>query len=268
MIKLISQIFVLFFSFQLAHAQSWKLVDSIQINDTDKITDFGVDDLNNIYYITNYSELNKINLKTKKKELSSFSNRTILENLNTQNVLQITLKSGIFNLVILDNQLNPIQDKIEFPFEANFTPTLTALVDNNYLWGYDPLTERLVLWNYQENKIRQQSVILGGKVNDGYYGKLIYQNNKIYLLGSEKILIFDEFANLEKVIPFQTYDQIILKNSMFYFSKNDKIFQFDLNNQQTTEIEIETSFDYFSINHLFLFVLKDKLIYIYQHQKS
>src|SRR5690606_14274108 len=117
----------------------------------DSITDFSADDFNNIYYIRNFSELNKIDFRTKRKK--SFSNQTLLENLNSQNVLQITVKSAFFNLLVLDNHLNLVQDKITFPIERNFSPTLTDLVDNNYLWGYDPVLQRLVLWNYQEKKI-------------------------------------------------------------------------------------------------------------------
>src|SRR5690606_41754763 len=55
-------------------------------------------------------------------------------------------------ILVLDNQLNKVQDRIEFPIETNFSPTLIALVDNNYLWGYDPVLQRLVLWNYRDKK--------------------------------------------------------------------------------------------------------------------
>ena len=191
---------------QIVSAQNCAYHDTLKLETRDTITDFSVDDFNNIYFIRNFSELIKIDAKTYLKK--SFSNQSVLENLNTQNALQITVKSSLFNLLILYNQLNLYQDPIHFPFENNFSPTLTALVDNNYLWGYDPVLQRLILWNYQENKIFRQSVILSAKTGDEFYSDLIYKKDKIYLIGKEKILVFDEFANLKEVIQFQEFEQI------------------------------------------------------------
>lgn len=250
---------------QTLFSQEWHLVDSIQLESKDSITDFNTDDFNNLYYIRNFSELNKVNVQTKK--IKTFSNQTVLENLNTQNILQITLKSGLFNLTVLDNQLNPIQQTIEFPIETSFMPTLTALVDNNYLWGYDPVIQRLVLWNYQENSIFRQSVILNEQSGDAFFPEMIYHQNKTYLIGYSKFLIFDEYANLETVIPFQEFDQIYIHKDQIYFSEKSQLFQLDLATKKISEISISHDFDYFSINSHYLFVLKGKVVYLYHSQK-
>jgi len=254
-----------FVCFQAAFAQDHILRDSVFLETRDSITDFSADDFNNIYYIRNFSELNKINLRTKQKK--SFSNQTLLENLNTQNVLQITVKSAFFNLLVLDNQLNLVQDKITFPIESNFSPTLTDLVDNNYLWGYDPVLQRLVLWNYQEKKIFRQSVILSEKTGDEFYADLIYNQNKIYLIGYKKILVFDEFAHLEKVIPFTGFEQIYIKNGVIYYLENKKIRALDLLTKEIRDVTTVPA-DYFSINNRYLFVLNGKVVYIYESEKK
>lgn len=255
-----------FFSlFSFMNAQEWKIADSIRLESKDTITDFSVDDFNNLYYIRNFSELNKLDSRTKQKK--SFSNQTPLENLNTQNVLQVTVKSALFNLLVLDNQLNLVQDKIRFPVESNFSPTLTALVDNNYLWGYDPVLQRLVLWNYQEKKVFRQSVILSEKTGDEFYAELIYNENSIYLTGYKKILVFDEFANLEKVIPSFEFDQIYIKNGKIYYSDDRKIKSYDISTHETKELNLMPA-DYFSINNRYLFVLNGKVVYLYESQKS
>lgn len=250
----------------LSNAQQTKLVDSIFLEIRDSITDFEADDFHNIYFIRNFTELNKIEYQTGKRK--TFSNQTVLENLNTQNVLQITLKSAIFNLLVLDNQLNQVQDLIEFPIETNFSPTLSALVDNNYLWGYDPVLQRLVLWNYRDKKAIRQSVILTEKTGDEFYSDLIYYQNKIYLIGYNKILRFDEYANLESVIPFQQFEQIYIRDSFVYYSQKNKLFQLDLVSKNLKEIGLDISPDYFSINNRYLFVLKGKVVYIYEFQKN
>lgn len=250
----------------LSNAQQTKLVDSIVLETRDSITDFEADDFQNIYYIRNFTELNKIDFQTRKRK--TFSNQTVLENLNTQNILQITLKSALFNLLVLDNQLNQVQDLIEFPIETNFSPTLSALVDNNYLWGYDPVLQRLVLWNYRDKKAIRQSVILSEKTGNEFYSDLIYHENKIYLIGYEKILRFDEYANLESVIPFQKFEQIYIRDSFVYYSKENKLFQLDLVSKDLKEIALDLSPDYFSINNRYLFVLKGKVVYIYEFQKD
>ena len=243
-------------------AQSLNLVDSILVESRDSITDFGVDDFNNIYYIRNFSELNKIEFSTKKRK--TYSNQTILEDLNTQNILRITLKSALFNLLVLDNQLNQVQDLIEFPIETNFSPTLMALVDNNYLWGYDPVLQRLVLWNYREKKAMRQSVILTEKTGDEFYSELIYHQNKIYLVGFKKILRFDEYANLESVVPFGEFEQIYFKDQSVYYSSENHLFKLDLKSLNTSEIVLNKGLDYFSLNNRYLFVLKGKVVYIYE----
>src|SRR5690625_1017757 len=97
--------FILFYTimaFGFCLAQKLIPVDTIALNINGKITDFGADDFHSVYYILNSTELNKLDLKTAKK--SNFTNHTVLEDLNTQNVLQISLKSGFFNLLLLDNQ--------------------------------------------------------------------------------------------------------------------------------------------------------------------
>lgn len=256
---------VLIFFFSDLFSQFWKKIDSIHIETNDSITDFDSDDFNNLYYIRNFSELNKIDFRTKQKK--SFSNQTPLESLNTQNVLQITVKSALFNLLVLDNQLNTVQDNIRFPVESNFSPTLTALVDNNYLWGYDPVLQRLVLWNYRERKIYRQSVILSEKTGDEFYSELIYNENKIYLIGYKKILVFDEFANLEKVIPSFEFDQIYIKKGKIYHSQENKIKSFNLTTYETEELDLIPA-DYFSINNNYLFVLNGKVVYLYDFQKT
>lgn len=257
--------FCLIFSFSFLNAQKWTKIDSIQIETNDTITDFSVDDFHNLYYIRNFSELNKIDYSTRKKK--TFSNQQIIENLNSQNVLQITLKSGFFNLIVLDNQLNLVQDPIQFPIETNFSPTLTALVDNNYLWGYDPVMQRLVLWNYRDKKAMRQSVILSEKTGDEFYSELIYHQNKIYLIGYTKCLVFDEYANLQSVIPFQSFDQLHFTGDFFYFSKDQKLYRFDLKQKTTQELDLGLSFDYFAINNRYLFVLTHKVVYLYEFQK-
>lgn len=239
-------------------------IDSIRLEADGEITDFGTDDFNNIYFIRNSTELNKIEFQTKKRK--SFSNRNILEELNTQNILQLSLKSGFFNLLILDNQLNPVQDPIPLNSSTDFSPTLTAPVDNNFLWGYDPVVQRLLLWNYREKKIVRQSMILNDRDAAEFFTKLIYYSNKIYLAGNGKILKFDEFANLEKVIPIDEYDQLYVIENYIFYSKEGEIYRLDQKTNLSEKIAETDGFDFFSLNKSYLFVLKDKVVYLYDSQ--
>lgn len=264
--KCILSVLLVFLSSSFSIAQQWILVDSIQLNHNDLITDFDSDDFNNLYYVKNYSELIKIDANTQKK--ARFSNRNVLEQLNVQNILQITLRSGIFNLLILDNQLNLVQDPIRFPIEGNFTPTLTALVDNNFLWGFDPVLQKLVLWNYQEHQITRQSTLLSEKTQNGYFSHLFYHNNRVYLVSADRILQFDEYAVLEKMYALPKFDQIILRNNAFYYSSEGHLYEFTLIDQSTNAIDLGRSFDFFSINSPYLFGLNAGVIYIYKILKS
>lgn len=253
-------------AFGFCWAQKLNLVDTISLNFNGEVSDFGADDFNSIYYLLNSTDLNKLNLKTGEK--SSFTNHTILEDLNTQNVLQISLKSGFFNLLLLDNQLNLLQDPISLIDDSNFSPTLIALVDTNYLWGYDPVIQRLVLWNFRDRSIYRQSVLLTDKSADGYFSELIYDKGKNYLVGSNKILEFDDYANLQRFISIDSeYEQIQIIDSTVFYSVKGELFKLSLTDGSIEEMEVISDFDYFSINTSQLFVLKDKLVYIYKHQK-
>lgn len=259
-----SFIFALLFSAPL-FGQQWELKDSIVISIKDSITDFGSDDFNNIYFIRTFSQLNKLNLNG--KQLRTFSNQSVLENLNTDNILRITLKSDFFSLLILDNELNLMMSPIGFPEEGRFMPMLIAVVDNNYLWGYDPVMQRLVLWNYREKRIIRQSVILN-ETGDEFYKDLIYYKNKIYLIGPEKILRFDEFAQLERASSFREFSQIQISGNDIYFSHQGELMTFNQESGLSTGVEIPGGFDYFSLNSHYLFVLKGKVVYIYKPQKN
>lgn len=256
--------FLLIFGFQDLLSQEFLLKDSLKIESKDTITDFSVDDFGSIYYVRNFSELNKIDAKTQKKK--SFSNQSVLENLNTQNSLQVTVKSSLFSLIILDNQLNLFRDPIRFPIENNFTPTLVTLVDNNYLWGYDPVLQRLILWNYQENKVLRQSVILSEKAGDEFYSEVIFKRDKIYLVGTSKILVFDDFANLKEVIPFQKSEQIEIGEEFIYFTQSKQLYRMHLRSKEISEVKTNTTVDYFSTNSRHLFVLNGKVVYLYDTQ--
>lgn len=263
--RLLFKSFVFFFLLALPlQAQQWELKDSVLISIKDSITDFTSDDFNNIYFIRNFSQLNKLNLKG--KQLKTFSNQSVLENLNTDNILRITLKSDFFSLLILDNELNLMMSPIRFPEEGRFMPMLIAVVDNNYLWGYDPVMQRLVLWNYREKRIIRQSVILN-EADDEFYRDLIYHKNKIYLVGPDKLLRFDEFAQLEKASSFKDFSQIQILGNDIYFSDQGELKVYNQISGQVTAVEIPVGFDYFSINSQYLFVLKGKVVYIYKPQK-
>jgi len=257
-------ILILVLAFNFGFGQKLIPVDSIQIDADGEITDFGTDDFNNIYFIRNSIELNKINFQTKKRK--SFSNRNILEELNTQNILQLSLKSGFFNLLILDNQLNPVQDPISLNSNTDFSPTLTAAVDNNFLWGYDPVLQRLLLWNYREKKIVRQSMILNDSNAAEFFTKLIYYSNKIFLAGNGRILKFDEFANLEKVIPIDEYEQLLVIENYIFYSKDGEIYSLNQKTNKSEKIVQTDGFDFFSLNKSYLFVLKDKVVYLYDSQ--
>lgn len=244
--------------------QNWQLKDSIQISIRGEISDFEVDPFGNLYFISNHTTIYKLDTKT--QQTKSYSNNQILEKLNTQNSLQITAKSGIFNLLVLDNQLNPVQDLVQFPTEYNFSPTLVALVDNNYLWGFDPILQRLILWNYQEKKIYSQSAILYDTEGDDFFYDLIYTNNQILLVGSQKIMLFDELANLKEVIPIPTYDLISFGKNNLIFAKENELFELNLTTKQTRKLDVNKRFSNFAFNHKFLFVMQDKVVYIYEYQ--
>lgn len=262
--KNLFQIAVFVFASVLLPAQQPEASDTVRLEAAGEITGFDTDDFNNIYYIRNSTEFNKIEIKTGNR--LSFSNRSILESPDVRNLLRITLRSDFFSLIILDNRLNPIMDPIKLDSNPDFSPTLTAVTDNNYLWGYDPVLQRLLFWNYRESKLVRQSMILNAKDSAEFFSALYYDSNRIFLAGTDSLLIFDEFANLQKKIGLPKYIQLEVYDNRVFYSTDEGIYRLDPDTGTGKKLIPADKFDFFSINKSYLFVLKDKVVYLYDSQ--
>ena len=150
--KIFSVILVFIFTSVFAQLE---LKDSIILNQQ-PISELSTDELGNLYYIQSNKFLTKIEASKKSK---SFSNQSILDHLNVQSSLLLTILSNHNQLILLDNQLNKIQDPIEL-YSNEYYINFPKVLDNNFLIGYDVFSNKLVQLNYQLNKIINTSPIL------------------------------------------------------------------------------------------------------------
>ncbi len=135
----------LFFKVSFAQEIEAKLITKTPIQ-MDKF--IGIDDLNNMYFIEN-SILYK---KTKQLTLS-YSNLKLgqLSSVNIQNPFKLILFYKDFNaVIILDNNLNELSNKIDFTLETKFNNVLfVSSSSENNIWLYAD-DNKLHLYNYQK----------------------------------------------------------------------------------------------------------------------
>ncbi len=238
--------------------------DSVVYLFKDSISDFSVDSFNQPYFVINDEYLYSI--KDKNPLPFSHSNRLQIQNLNTKNPFLINYTTSLYQLYFLDNELNPTKSAISLISTKTFDPNLIAVVDNNWLWGYDRITQKLVLWDYTYQKVLQETVQIQPKDSSETFTDLMYDNGKLYLISNERILRFNRFGQLTRTYPFKEHHQVKWYKNYVLFSQNNKLFAQNLNDNTITPLPLKSAVDFFDLNGNTLFVLHKKVVYIYDFE--
>lgn len=254
--------FILFFIGIKTKAQ-YQLKDSI-LFETNHITHLTTNNLGDVFLILDENKLLKIN---KKKEIKSYPLKKNVTKIDTN----LSLRTGIVynhqEIDLLDENLNPIQDQINFNQHQIF-PSTISIVDSQLLFYFDPIEQRLVQWNYQLKSIINRSNLLFFKEGDSTIEEIYQYKNRIFLKSQNWIYEYDFFGNSKSTIQ--------LKNHINYSFSDNYITL--LNNNFKTKInlltnEISTADNFFNVkdftmNEDELFVIKNKGLYIYTRIKK
>lgn len=221
-----SYFLIFFFTFYtIVFSQNFVLKDSIQIsNQSFKMIDT---DLNNSLYLISETKIEK-RFQNKASKIVDLKN--VITSLDATNPLRMYIYSNFNRLAILDEDLNPIQDPITVK-SSEYIPTALKVIDNQFCWFYDMLTNKIVYFNYQLQKpiVISRQVYL--KNNDQSIEKIHAYKNFVYLKGEQTIYVYDDYGNFKYNFELST------QNQPYYFYKN---FLFYIQNNQLTKVDLTT----------------------------
>jgi len=261
-INFFSLFFILYFT-SIKAQFNFQLKDSVALPQSNNYQ-LKINSKSEIFIIQNYSQLIKIN-----RDLSSYyySQNKIISHFDGH----LSLKNAVIynhqELQFLDDKLNPIQNPINLN-QYQIYPSAISIIDNQLLWYFDPIEQRLIQWNYQTKETINKSGILFFKPEDSTIEELYTYKNRIFLKSQNWIYEYDFFGNFKSEIAIPKNEKHSFSSSYIYLLNQNMLTEINLMNH---EISSTDNFFYgkdFIMDDDQLFVIKDNLMYIYTRIKN
>ena len=204
---------------------------------------FVVDNLANIFVITNANELVKID--SMGRFVGNYREQVLgrLQHISVENPMKIVcFYPEVSQIVLLDNMLNAIERIKLNGLALSDNSLLCRSFDNNF-WLYD---ER----NFQLKKINQQgeTIIEGAwlqnldQLNTQNINAidLIEHQQMVYLnLENTGILVFDRFANYKNTLPFMQENRLQFANNSLIYKQDSNFYSYDLTVFESKKIDFK-----------------------------
>lgn len=154
-----------------------------------------------------------------------------------QNPLQIVLFYENFNTaVLLDNQLN---ETMKISFSDHTTPIVASAVgmaSANRLWIFNSLSQKVGLYDYLKNDLREATVPFAGKVahynSDFNYFYWIDDNHNRFAC--------DVYGKVSEYGKFADCDQFkIIDAQWILYSKDNKLYAYGVQSDKTIALDID-----------------------------
>ena len=222
----------------------------------------GIDDFNNIYYITD----NILYKKTPQK-LFSYSNVELgkLSRVNIHNPFKIILFYADFNsAIILDNNLNELSQQLDFTKETlvNNVLFVTAASQNNiWLFADD---NKLHLYDYQllRETLQTQPITF---YDPGFEAENLISNFKnTWIHTADGVLEFNEYGIYIKAYDIKEAEQLFPYQKGFVFLKEGSFFYNDQKQVYTIDLDHETVSKSIYINSSSIFIFDGEQVFEYQ----
>lgn len=244
----------LLFSLLCFSQEGYQQERTLQIGQADH---FKVDQFGNLYLVRG-DELTK--LDERGSELYSYSNPLLGE------IYQVDvfnpLKPYVFfknaaQFAVLDNRLNE-NEQLNLLDYGFLDVQFISFSDQENMWLYDQVQDKLFRFNITERKITNQSLNLTqllGKENEP--ANMLSTVENIYVnVPGEGVMVFDATGAYKKLLPLTALEDFDVKGSTLFGLKEGKLFLYDLQNAELLPVlfpQKDLTSLCFSGNRLYLF---------------
>lgn len=215
----------------------------------ERIIDFHVDNLQNIYILNMENKVVRYSEKMQKQY--DYSNNLIgeIKSIDATNPQKILCFVKDFNrIVVLDNTLAEI-NIIDLSTSDYLDVSAVSRSNDNQIWLFDPINQVLVKVN---DLVEKQ--VESNRITDLNLGVLepvfIQERNNIVALTDPNvgILIFDNFGQFIKLVPEKGVEEFQVFGDYLFFVQEGKYYQYHIKRYEKAEIPaMEVGYDQFRI---------------------
>jgi len=221
------------------HAQTdsaFKFVKSIK----GEFSWFNVDNLNNVYVLTNTNQLKKIDENGDSvgvfNDVKRYGNPFSVD---VTNPLKILLYYRNFSTVVILDRLLSLRNTINFRNQNIFTVQALATSYDNNIWLFDEQ-------EYKLKKIDETGKLLQETTDwrqlfDAVPSpkRLIDRDNYVYLYDPEKgFYIFDYYGSFKNKLPFLNWSDVEVSGKNIYGFRNNILYSYELHSLSLKEYKL------------------------------
>ena len=208
---------------------------------------FNVDNLDNIYLITDNNQLKKLNATGDSvavfNDVKKYGNPDFID---VTNPLKALLYYKNYSTVVVLDRLLTVRNNINFRKQNIFYVNNVTLSYDNYIWIFDEEDYKLKKID-EEGKLLQASTdwrMLFDTVPAPV--KIIDRDNFVYLYDPEKgFYIFDYYSGFKNRLAFLNWTNVEVNANTVYGFKNNKLYSYQLKSLQLKEYSLPAFFGKF-----------------------
>lgn len=226
-------------------------------------------------YLDHFDQLYVVHANTIKKYnqkgvyLKEYNNpsRGNIGYINVFNPMNILVFYPEYNeYIFLDNFLNQNLNTFLPSQNGFYDVQLTSTVDQNAIWFYNQVDDKLHRWSLTDNTSLTSSLQINQILPTDQRPDFIYSTiTNVYLNYKEKgIMVFDNFGGFDRLLPITGLNKFGLSETGVIYVKDSLLIELNLFTKQEikTRLPISGFVDY-SSNDKYLIILKNEQIYIY-----
>jgi len=256
---------ILFFLVKISIAQNaWELDTTIQ---TTEATQVYADHLGNVYLVNKWN-ITKLNEKFEQEFIYNNPASGDITYLNVFNPFNVLVYYRDYNYYeFLDNKLNRNLNRFAPANAGFFDVQLTATFDNNNVWFYDQVSDKIYKWSLTQNGEISSSLQINQLAGNEKRPNFLYATLKnVYLnIPDIGILVFDNFGSYQRTIPIAGLKSFFLSNSSLVFINEQSLEWFN----DFTKTSIKSELPLQDFDDLFfaddkLYILKEGELSVYK----
>ena len=209
---------------------------------------FNVDNLDNIYLVTNTTQLKKISSNGDSvavfNDVKRYGNPSSID---VTNPLKVLLYYKNYSTVVVLDRLLTIRNTINFRKQNIFSVNSICLSYDNNIWVFDEEDYKLKKID-EEGKLLLETTgwrLLFDTVPSP--SQLIDRVNYVYLYDAEKgFYIFDYYGSFKNRLAFLNWTNVEVNGKTMYGFSNGKLYSYELKSLNLKEYKLPTFFGKFS----------------------